>query len=295
MKIELKYPLKIDYDREADKPSRIFSSISKSIDTFHKLDVLLANCLGEDLKVRQELDSIELGSITTWLKSIIEVPDDQTLKNKVYEEKKVKNFFDRGRREILSKFNGEFDLEDSKTYQEVQKNIEEIANEAGVLNDFTWNQLPALKIADIYDDFSKATADLSESDSIIVGNKLNKIDLAKGNVIDLEKLKASLVVEKVTRSSTEKLIIKKADFLGESKWDFKLGNKKIEAKISDLNWMNSLHKRKIKLTTGDCLLVNLKIELGFDKTGKIISEKNEIIQVLRVENASDELNGELFE
>jgi hypothetical protein len=295
MKIEIKYPVKINYDRNADKPSRIFASLGKTIDTFHKVDILLANCLGSNIKVKQQLDRVEIASVTTWLLSLIEIPDDDTLKNKLPKEKDVKQFFSKGREEILSKFNGDFDLENSETYQELQKDMESIARESGILNEFSWNQLPALKVAEIYDEISNATSLLEEGDILSIGNKRQQTEITKGNIIDLVKVQESLVHKRISNNSIEKLIIKRADFLGESKWEFKLNNRRIEAKIIDKDWMHSLHIRKIKLTTGDSLLVNLRSETGLDVNNKVMLEKHEILQVIRLENSSEDLENGLFE
>ncbi|AKP25237.1 conserved hypothetical protein [Leptospira interrogans serovar Manilae] len=293
MIIEIKYPVKINYNPESDKPSRVFTSLGKTIDTFYKLDTILANSIGDKIQVKQTLDHIELGSITTWLKSLIEIPDDDSLRAKKYNEKKVKEYFDKSRNQILSKYEGDYDLESAETYQKVEREVRQIAEETGILNEFTWNSPEALRVAEVFDDLSKSFSLLNETDEVQIGEQSRKIMMPKGKVINLVQMQESLVHHKNTNDTKEKLIIKKADFLGESKWDFRVGNRRVEAKIVDENWMRLLHNREIRLTTGDSLLVILRTELGFDKNRRLVTEKHEIIKVLKLENSSDMLQDNL--
>ncbi|EMO55888.1 hypothetical protein [Leptospira noguchii] len=293
MIIEIKYPVKINYNPESDKPSRVFASLGKTIDTFYKLDTILANSIGDKIQVKQILDHIELGSITTWLKSMIEIPEDDSLKAKKYNEKKVKEYFDKSRNQILSKYEGDYDLESAETYQRVEQEVRQIAEETGILNEFTWNSPEALRVAEVFDDLSKSFSLLNETDEVQIGERSQKIMMPKGKVIDLIQVQESLVHSKSKTNAKEKLIIKKADFLGESKWDFRVGNRRVEAKIVDEEWMQMLHNREIRLTTGDSLLVILRTELGLDKNGKLVTTKHEIVKVLKLENSSGELQTNL--
>jgi hypothetical protein len=62
------------------------------------------------------------------------------------------------------------------------------------------------------------------------------------------------------------LIVKRPDYLGKSKWDFRQGKKSISARIDDQEWLSRFQARKIDVRPGDALrcLVTIEHKYGFD-------------------------------
>jgi len=78
------------------------------------------------------------------------------------------------------------------------------------------------------------------------------------------------------------LKVKRPDYLGESRWDFKFGDHPFHAKILHVDWLADFQARKIDVRPGDALraMVRQTINYGFD--ADVISESNEILEILEV-------------
>lgn len=72
-------------------------------------------------------------------------------------------------------------------------------------------------------------------------------------------------LRKMVNTVQEELLIKKADLIGNSKWDFICGNKTIAAAIEDNAFLERVHSGKVTFASGAKLLVQLRIEADFDE------------------------------
>ncbi len=82
--------------------------------------------------------------------------------------------------------------------------------------------------------------------------------------------------------STMNLIVKKPDFLGDSKWDFRHGKRTISAKIEDEGWLRDFQNRKINVLPGYALKCRVRTELAYDASYELISTRYFIQEVLEV-------------
>jgi hypothetical protein len=98
-------------------------------------------------------------------------------------------------------------------------------------------------------------------------------------------------LEKITIKETVKapnmpmtLIVKKPDYLGKSKWDFRHGGKQVAASIHDETWLVAFQARKVDVRPGDALkcLVDIEHHYGYDNElvaeTYAVSKVNEVIE-----------------
>jgi hypothetical protein len=78
------------------------------------------------------------------------------------------------------------------------------------------------------------------------------------------------------------LLVKKPDYLGHSKWEFKHGERALDARILDLEWLARFQSGQIDLKPGDALQAVVKsvIATGFD--GAVVDTQHEVLKVLGV-------------
>jgi hypothetical protein len=70
---------------------------------------------------------------------------------------------------------------------------------------------------------------------------------------------------------------------GESKWLFTRGKYPVSAKISDQEWLDKFHARKVPgFHSGDAMRCNVKFTYIFDKNGTMIDEVIEIEKVVEI-------------
>jgi hypothetical protein len=78
-----------------------------------------------------------------------------------------------------------------------------------------------------------------------------------------------------------RLTIKKADLLGRSQWEFRLGSKPIYAPIRDAGWIQRFHSGDIQIRPGDVLVCRVQTTI-YRENGTVIEEKHEVIRVDQV-------------
>ena len=85
--------------------------------------------------------------------------------------------------------------------------------------------------------------------------------------------------------------IKTADFLGKSRWKFKIhDNSTVEAKILDEKWLARFHARIITIGSGDSIEILGALKETFDEFGKCIDRQyiiNEIVRVIKPEESKE--------
>ncbi len=90
------------------------------------------------------------------------------------------------------------------------------------------------------------------------------------------------------------LIVKRPDFLGDARWEFRHGRQAIDAKILDGTWLADFHNDRIVLMPGDALraMVRSLVRYGYD--GELVDSKHEITKVLEVIHPLRSDQGGLF-
>ena len=78
------------------------------------------------------------------------------------------------------------------------------------------------------------------------------------------------------------LKIKKPDYLGDSRWEFRHQHQTIEARILDEEWLAEFRRGNIPLRPRDALraIVRTQLHYGFD--GEVIHSRYEVVRVLDV-------------
>ena len=95
----------------------------------------------------------------------------------------------------------------------------------------------------------------------------------------------AVVQELVTRETIptegERIIkVKKPDYLGTSKWEFKHGGRAIEAKIQDAAWLHRFQSSLEPLNPGDSLRVILREEVAYGYDSDVVHVEYTVLRVL---------------
>jgi translation initiation factor IF-1 len=85
------------------------------------------------------------------------------------------------------------------------------------------------------------------------------------------------------------LKVKIADFLGKSRWKFKLADgRTIEAKITDTHWLNMFHLKSAIIGPGDSIEVQGVVKDMYDDNGKLIDSDYTITKVVKIHEAENQ-------
>jgi len=73
-----------------------------------------------------------------------------------------------------------------------------------------------------------------------------------------------LTKEIIESQSIMILKVKKPDYLGDSKWEFKYENRKLEAKIKNSKWLSDYQQGKIDIRPGSSLRASIRTIVKYD-------------------------------
>lgn len=85
------------------------------------------------------------------------------------------------------------------------------------------------------------------------------------------------------------LIIKKPDLIGNSKWELIL-DKKIEAKISDAEFLSKIKNREIQFSSGDKLICELQILTSLDDEYNVLKSEYIVLKVYEIRDKEEQLS-----
>lgn len=103
-----------------------------------------------------------------------------------------------------------------------------------------------------------------------------------------------LTAETLSSVSEMFLKIKKPDYLGDSKWEFRHGKSPINASIIDNSWLLRFRNREFALMPGDSLKAKVKTEVKYDYDREVSSVNYFITEVLEVVYSKTNPSNNLF-
>lgn len=277
---DFRFGFKIDFVRNTEDPARVFRALSHLIKFSESLDKSLVRALNIEAEPVLLLDSVEEGSITNWLKNTFKFPEKHEISPAIVNE--LSDYLNRARGVFISFLSERETITDLSEVSQLQAKLLKLA-ENSKLSKFTiYGPVSHKELLDNSGKYQLGLRELAKKDKVYyLTNNIKSILDTKFN---LPENSIDNILLSRTISSEQKMIlkIKKPDYLGDSKWIFRHGNRTIEAKITDLNWMRSFRARKVSLIPGDSLKVIAEIVTNYDFNGEVLSEKSTIKKVIEV-------------
>lgn len=273
--------IRVEFERGTGDPTRVFRAMTGLIESAQSLDAHLALSIGATVRTSLVLQDVEATSLKAKLRTVVSSLPDEALK--AGEVKKVIGHFLVAAKHKILDWCGERDEIGSRgEVKQLQSDLHELAEASDVklLPAYASIELPIL-LEDI--------GAIREALSYLAANDEASFTSAEGQSKYNQKLHFSdaIVQELVTRekipSKGEKIIkIKKPDFLGNSKWEFKYAGRAIEAKMLDQSWIQRYQGNQQPLNPGDSLRVILTEEVSYGYDSEIVHIEYEVLEVLDV-------------
>jgi hypothetical protein len=129
---------------------------------------------------------------------------------------------------------------------------------------------------------SIAVSKLQTQDSATLVSSVDATEIEKRIRVTDEDIVQLLTQETTSTEAPMTLLVKKPDYLGNSKWEFKHGEHALDGRILDLEWLARFQSGQIELKPGDALqaVVKSATATGFD--GTIVETRHEVLRVLGV-------------
>lgn len=210
------------------------------------------------------------------------INDDNKLDDDKIDEETINDFIEESRSKSIEFIeSGKSDVQDLK---ELANSIDELAEQKGIKETFNYAEPNILDLARNLNEINDAVSKLTDDEIFIIKDSKNITEeISKGTEkINLEDVEIALTTEEIISENTVYYKIKRPDFLGDSQWEFKLGNKSLKVKILHEEWLEDFKKGKVIVVPGDSLKVKIKQNFKYNKNGYLISDKTEIIEVLEI-------------
>jgi hypothetical protein len=275
----------INFVREQGDPRRIFDAASRLIDGFAELDEIVGQSIDANLRTMVVLQDIQSGSLRVILRTMLADLDDEALREGEW-KKAVGPLLVRAKYLAIQALD--------KPKPDAPKAIEDLRQDLmqGV-SETDIKHLPAY--GPIHEGRLIASLDkLQGAKRILLPSDTLSVQGPQGQVYDADLSHTWEPAELVTITNTTErhsegviiLTIRKADLLGNSKWQFTHGTAPINASIKDERWLKRFHSGKVALHSGDAMRCKVRFTYIFDDNGTMIEHKIEIIKVSRIIKAA---------
>lgn len=270
------FALYIDFEKDVGNPQRIFRAAEEMIWAFHKLDKVLCSAIDAEIEPLLILREIETGSLRIWLANRLVSVDDQALKDLDWKPL-VGKYLVRAKYLYIDWANqgGGARLSD------LRAGLRQLAAETDVRHIPAYSEPAAQELLESLGNMEAAKRSLGTKDRM---SYVTRTDGEKE--IDLS---VSWSADQISDTATKEtvrfppapmtLIVKKPDYLGNSKWDFRHGKHPILAKIDDSKWLTSFQSREVDVRPGDALRCQVLIEHGYGYDNELIYERYTVVHV----------------
>lgn len=274
--------VKLEFKKNTPNPSRLFQSFAKVIEGLNKIDNAIASTIDSTVASTMYLEDIKEGSLIAKIWNELVIGEDEQLDNMENKEDSISNFIKDARSETLKVASKE--NPNAKDIKEVTDKIEQISRDNGLDISFNSAPLNQIKLASGINEIKTATSSLGKGERFILDNGSDNPRQINNSPdrIDLEEVENLLTKEEMENKFQTYYKIKRPDFLGSSQWEFKNGNEKIIAKITDEEWLKKYQQGEIIVVPQDSLHVEVTKIDKFDKNLELISSRIEVTKVIKV-------------
>lgn len=271
----------IDFDKNSPNPSRVFKSMASVIETFEKLDNDLVRHIDNKIETVLLLEDVEKSSLKAIFANILSKIPDDAIKDLDW-KKIIGHYLLKAKYIYINKTEGRARITDGNDIDAIEMELKKAAHETGVDQIPTYVPMTKKSIIKNIDNISKSLESLNKNDKIYYDSQFGKASFNLDLSIDLEKME-DLITGEVYESVTPMILkVKKPDYLGDSMWEFKHGNKTISAKITHTKWLRDFQNRDIDVRPQDSLVCNVKTTNKYDYNFELLSISYEVVEVVKI-------------
>jgi hypothetical protein len=251
------------------------------IDSFQIFDKELVQSIDNTIEPIMLLEDIETGSIRAWLRNALNSVDDSALKDGDW-KKVVGAYLLKAKHIVVRKLDGKTVITNRDEIKEIEAEILQAAIATDIQRIPTYRPIPEADIAQIIGNIGTALSHLSSTDSAKLLTPDGEVPFNLTLKISPDSLRELLVKESLSNDSELILKIKKPDYLGESMWDFKLGDHPMQAKIVDREWLTNFQERKVDVRPGDAIRAMVRQTIHYGFNAEVVYQHYEVLRVMQV-------------
>ena len=214
------FAILIDFKKGDGSPTRVFTAATDLIEAFQAIDKVLVRSVDSNITPLMMHEDVEAGSLKIWLRNALQSTDDQALKDLDWRPA-VGKYLVRAKHIVMSWID---DDATPKSLPDLRKNLQKLASETEVrrLPEYSPPD-PAGLIEAVQRIQSAKDTLLPEDRAFIESSDEGRLEIDISVRIEPDQL-LGMVTKEIIRKPPAQMIltVKRPDYLGTSKWDFKL-------------------------------------------------------------------------
>lgn len=279
--------LTINFPAGVKNPQRIFSVASDCIAALQACDRMLLKSFPTEIQPVFVLEQVESGSLKMWLRQFLEAVSDDALKGLDWRPV-VGQYLVKGKYALMKYLEGKKELPDKACLTEISNKLHALAKETDALRLPAYSRVSEVAIAEQAKIISSALSRLEPGESISMDGDEGKAVIDADFLVTDEDIN-NILVDKVLENTSELfLMVRKPDFLGETKWEFRFNRRNMSVSISDKDWLANFQSGYIDIRPGDALHVKMKERVSYDSNGEVVEEDREVVKVLNVKRKKEQ-------
>lgn len=276
------YSFKIDFAKGSPDPARIYDGAASYIRAFQGIDQSLVYPF--DLPGARTillLEDIQVGSLWTFLRTILESVDDEAIKDLDW-KKAVGAYLVRAKHRMLEYIDKRERITEPSEVIEIQAEILSEAKNTEVAYLPHYERPPIGMILANLASISKASTNLLVEDQVIFLSEVGQQRINTSFRIDQGEVEDLITAEEKITDTEAILMVKKPDYLGQSMWDVRERDHTIRAKVADEQFLEAFQNRKVDVRPGDALRADLRTSLRLTKEGEVVGTRYTILRVIDI-------------
>lgn len=273
--------IKIDFNKKSNNPAHVFRIMTDIIDSFNILDMALISSIDIKIQPILMLEDIEKGSIISRFKYMLEILPDDAIKSLEW-KKLVGAFLLKAKYVIIDFISKRESISTTEEIELLENQLLDISKDAQISELTIPGNVDRQKLLAGISKISNAITQVEENEDIVYRVEDKDILFNLSFSFNINQIDDLLTAEIISSSSEMILKIKKPDYLGDSKWEFRHRKTPIDANILDNEWIAKFRNREISLKPGDSIRANVNIEVKYDYDREVTAINYNITKVLEV-------------
>lgn len=279
--------LTLRFPENAANPQRFFAVAAECIDALQACDNILLKSFPTTIQPIFVLEQVQSGSLKIRLRQFLEAIDDDALKTMDWKPA-VGKYLVKGKCLLLKKLEGRKTLPSAEELESVADALHELAKESDALTLPAYARLTALDIAEQAKEISAPLSKLKEGESLSLRSDEGEAVMDAGFSVTDEDINRLLVAQTLESIREIILMVRKPDFLGASKWEFRFDRRSMFVSVADKDWLSEYQSGKKDIRPGDALRVSMREAVSYDASGEVVSVEREIVKVLEIKRRQEQ-------
>lgn len=275
---EAEIGITIHFDRGESDPVNVFESMARMIDGFKQLDRILIGSVAPDAEWVMVLEDVESASITSWIKNKISKIDDDALKEFDI-RKQIGAYVVKAKYKVLEYLDNRERLEKEANLRQLAEDLTKLGFEIPSNPRLFHKHIDGIDLVQPLNRIQSAKALLGPKDAMTIKSEADEYSVDTSSVEPVEQAETVSVAHRRSGQMPMILLVKKPDYLGNSRWEFRHGASPIFAHVYDQEWLERFRSGEVILQPGSALHCSVDYTYEYDSTGTLLASRHDVVEV----------------